>query len=75
MSIRSIAPLALVAAALAAPAAASAGTPTQTLCNATVWVGEGSVRHGDYEVRTPQQTLRLSDHTGALGAQDPCATA
>ena len=75
MSIRSIAPLALVAAALAAPAAASATTPVGAVCNATVWVGEGSIRHGDREVRTPEQTLRLSDHTGALGEQDPCAAA
>ncbi len=75
MSIRSIAPLALVAAALAAPAAASAGTPTQTACDAYVWVGEGSVRHGDDELRTPEQTVRLADHTGALGDDDPCAAA
>ncbi|HEX2084218.1 MAG TPA: hypothetical protein VHF89_00925 [Solirubrobacteraceae bacterium] len=72
MSIRSIVPLALVATALAAPAAATAGTPTQAACNATVWVGEGSVRHGTYEVTTPEQTVRLADHTGALGDQDPC---
>jgi hypothetical protein len=75
MSVRSLIPLALAATAIAAPAAAHAGTPTQTACNAYVWVGEGSVRHGDHEVRTEEQTLRLADHTGALGEQDPCAAA
>ena len=74
MSIRTLLPLALVATAAVAPAA-QAGTPTQTACNAYVWVGEGSVRHGDQEVRTPEQTLRLADHTGALGEQDPCKAA
>ena len=73
MSTRSIIAAAVAAAALAAPAGAAAGTPTQTACNAYVYVGEGSVRHGTYEVTTPEQTVRLADHSGALGDQDPCA--
>jgi hypothetical protein len=73
MSIRSILPLAVVAGALALPAGASAGTPVDTACDAYVWVGEGSVRHGSTEVTTPEQTIRLSDHTGALGDADACA--
>ena len=73
MSITRFVPLFAVAAALVMPGAASAGTPVETACTASVWVGEGSVRHGEYEVTTPEQTVRLGDHTGALGAQDPCA--
>lgn len=67
----------VVVAALAMPAAAVAGpvetNAPSTLCNASVYVGEGSFQHGDYKVTTPEQTIRLGDHTGALGAQDPCA--
>lgn len=73
MKIRSTIPVLAVAAALVAPAAAAAGTPTQTACTAYVWVGSGGVKHGAYEVTTPEQTVRLSDHTAALGEQDPCA--
>jgi hypothetical protein len=68
-----IIPALVVAAGLFAPAAASAGTPAETACNAYVWVGSGGVTHGSYEVTTPEQTVRLGDHTGALGEQDPCA--
>ena len=73
MKMTRIAPFAAVAAALALPGAASADTPVQTVCNAYVWVGSGGVTHGDLSVTTPEQTIRLADHTGALGEQDPCA--
>ncbi|HVL96252.1 MAG TPA: hypothetical protein VM266_10375 [Solirubrobacteraceae bacterium] len=73
MSLNRLVPLAVMAGALVLPGAASAGTAVDAACDAYVWVGEGSVRHGTYEVRTPEQTIRLGDHTGALGEQDPCA--
>ena len=76
MSAPRLAPLVAVV-ALALPGAASADpvetNARSTLCNASVYVGEGSFQHGDYRVATPEQTVRLGDHTGALGEQDPCA--
>ena len=76
MSATRLAPFIAVA-ALALPGAASADpvetNAPSTLCTASVTVGEGSFRHGDYQVTTPEQTIRLGDHTGALGEQDPCA--
>ena len=77
MSATRLAPIVAVAGALLLPGAAVAGpvetNAPSTLCNASVYVGEGSFQHGDYEVTTPEQTIRLGDHTGVLGAQDPCA--
>lgn len=35
--------------------------------------GSGGVTHGDLSATTPEQTIRLADHTGALGGQDPGA--
>ena len=77
MSATRLLPLAAIAGALVLPGAASAD-PVETnapnaLCNATVYVGEGSFQHGDHKVTTPEQTIRLADHTVALGEQDPCA--
>ncbi len=64
---------AALAGALAAPGVASAGTAVDAACDAYVHVGEGSVRHGQHQVTTPEQTVSLGTHTGALGEQDPCA--
>ena len=68
----------VVLGALALPGAATAQDPVETnadntVCNASVWVGSGSFRSGDFTIATPEQTIRLADHTGALGEQDPCA--
>ncbi len=78
MSATRLIPALAVASALVLPAAANADEPVSTnapstVCTATVTIGEGSFRHGDYQVTTPEQTIRLADHTGALGEQDPCA--
>ena len=76
MSATRLAPL-VAAVALALPGVAAAGpietNAPSTLCNASVYVGEGSFQHGDDTVTTPEQTVRLGDHTVVLGAQDPCA--
>jgi hypothetical protein len=76
MSATRLLPLAIVG-ALALPGAAGADpvetNALNTACNASVWVGQGSFQHGAYQVTTPEQTIRLADHTGTLGEQDPCA--
>lgn len=77
MSATRLLPLAAIAGALALPGAAGADVVStnavNTACDASVYVGGASFRHGDHQVTTPELTLRLSDHTGALGEQDPCA--